>query len=170
MTKTFVVSDTHFSHKDILTWLGKDGDLIRGKHWQTIEQMNEAIVDNWNSVVEPGDTVYHLGDVFYGSTAKFLGIWNRLNGTKHLILGNHDDAKFFTRNNLVKSIQLFHRDYERGVIMSHMPLHSEFMYGLHNVHGHLHHMTSPSPDHTCASLEQTGYCPIDLDLLVASLV
>jgi calcineurin-like phosphoesterase family protein len=166
---TFVVSDTHFGHRDILTWLGADGQLIRGQHWQTVEQMNEAIVANWNSVVKLNDTVYHLGDVFFGSKSSFLELWRQLNGRKHLVLGNHDCAKFFIKHDLVKSVQLFHRDRKRGVILSHMPLHSGFTYSLHNVHGHLHHLPSPSLKHTCVSLEQASYSPVDLDQLLTLL-
>lgn len=52
--------------------------------------MNEVIIDNWNSVVSPGDTVYHLGDVALGQIDKSLACVSRLNGYKILILGNHD--------------------------------------------------------------------------------
>ena len=49
------------------------------------------MIENWNSVVKKGDYVYHLGDVFFGSKETFPALWNRLNGSKRLIIGNHDD-------------------------------------------------------------------------------
>lgn len=52
--------------------------------------MGTAIIANWNNTVAPEDTVYILGDVVMGQRASSLPLIGRLNGTKHLILGNHD--------------------------------------------------------------------------------
>lgn len=170
MSNIYVTSDTHFGHAAMLEWVDSEGYPRRGEHWDTVEQMNAAIVDNWNSVVGPKDTVYHLGDVFYGSKTIFLESWKQLNGIKHLVLGNHDDSAFFIKNNLVKSVKLFHKDKALGVILSHMPLREETMYDLHNVHGHLHYRLAPKTGrHTCVSLEQTNYKPICLESLSKSL-
>ena len=50
--------------------------------------MNEALIDNWNSVVKKNDKVYHLGDVAFGKHN--LHYLDRCNGNKVLIMGNHD--------------------------------------------------------------------------------
>ena len=52
--------------------------------------MNEALIKNWNSVVNVGDTVYHLGDFSFLPKNETEYIFNRLHGIKFLILGNHD--------------------------------------------------------------------------------
>ena len=55
--------------------------------------MNEAIIKNWNNLINPEDIVYVLGDVLMGKkieSAKYLA---RLNGEKYLIIGNHDLKK-----------------------------------------------------------------------------
>lgn len=52
--------------------------------------MNEMIIKNWNDVVSPDDTVYHLGDVALGPWVEWDGILTRLNGYKILVVGNHD--------------------------------------------------------------------------------
>jgi calcineurin-like phosphoesterase family protein len=53
--------------------------------------MDEALIRNWNSVVKPTDTIYHLGDFgFYRDEAQFANVINRLNGNKFLVFGNHD--------------------------------------------------------------------------------
>lgn len=52
--------------------------------------MNEALIRNWNSVVKPIDIVHHLGDFAFCNEEKYNKLLNRLNGTIHLILGNHD--------------------------------------------------------------------------------
>ena len=59
----WVISDTHFGHKNILSFKDKDtGDAIRGKVFSSIDEMDETLIDNWNRVVKPGDKIYHLGD------------------------------------------------------------------------------------------------------------
>lgn len=79
----FITSDTHFSHANILT-------AGRGRPFRSISEHDNALVDNWNSVVTPADTVIHMGDVAMSHRAESLPIINRLNGKKILIPGNHD--------------------------------------------------------------------------------
>ena len=53
--------------------------------------MNEALINNWNSVVKENDIVFHLGDVQLGGGNQLMdNIFPRLNGHIILILGNHD--------------------------------------------------------------------------------
>lgn len=54
MSKIWFTSDTHFCHDR--------GFLYEPRGFTNVEDMNEAIVQRWNSVVAPEDTVYHLGD------------------------------------------------------------------------------------------------------------
>jgi calcineurin-like phosphoesterase family protein len=76
----FLTSDTHFYHVQDF--------LYKPRGFTSFEEMNEAIVERWNSVVKPGDLVYHLGDVLMSHYD--VNILNRLNGTIFLIRGNHD--------------------------------------------------------------------------------
>ena len=94
MPNTFVISDTHFNHELILTFKDYVGKPVR--HFDSVAQMNECMFDNWNSVVTPADTVYHLGDVLFGYDKEqwLADNFNKLNGKKHLILGNHDNPKW----------------------------------------------------------------------------
>lgn len=80
MAETFFTSDTHFYHNKEF--------LYKPRGFDSIEEMNEAIVENWNSIVHNGDLVYHLGDVMMGDYD--VNILKRLNGTIVLIRGNHD--------------------------------------------------------------------------------
>lgn len=52
--------------------------------------MDEAIVDNWNLVIGPEDTIFHLGDVALGPNERWDSVLSRLNGYKILVVGNHD--------------------------------------------------------------------------------
>lgn len=81
MTTTFFTSDIHLGHKKV--------SEIRG--FKTTEEHDAHIISTWNSVVSKKDVVYLLGDVALGAYVYALDlIKNELNGTKHLISGNHD--------------------------------------------------------------------------------
>lgn len=78
----FFTSDTHFDHKNIIKYCNRP--------WETVEEMNQALIDNWNSVVGPDDTVFHLGDVTFGGNTNLIEHVSKLNGHIILIKGNHD--------------------------------------------------------------------------------
>ena len=73
---------THYSHANIIR-----PDFCN-RPYADVEEMNEALIANYNECVEPGDTVYHLGDFSFARNP--AEVFYRLNGNKHLILGNHD--------------------------------------------------------------------------------
>lgn len=72
----FFTSDTHFSQERTLE--------LSKRPFKNVEEMDNAIIDNWNSVVEPNDIVYHLGD--FGN----VEICKKLHGHIKLILGNYE--------------------------------------------------------------------------------
>ena len=144
----WLVSDTHFFHSNILKFTDDNGEFIRGKLFDTVEQMNECMLENWNSVVKPGDKVYHLGDVMMGSKEEFLKFWPKLHGSKRLIVGNHDDIKWMAQQELFAKIQMWRMFTEFGLLLSHVPIHEsglrrgpptdEAAPMLLNIHGHIH--------------------------------
>ena len=79
---TFFTSDTHFNHANIIRFCNRP--------FKDVEQMNEALIANWNNVVGEDDTVFHLGDFCLGGAAEWTQLLNRLNGKIYLIMGNHD--------------------------------------------------------------------------------
>jgi calcineurin-like phosphoesterase family protein len=81
----FYTSDTHFGHEKLL-----ELDPRRKEAFGTVENMNETLIANWNSVVTWEDVVFILGDV--SMHGKNLHHFFRLNGTKVLINGNHDST------------------------------------------------------------------------------
>lgn len=76
-------SDSHFYHSNILRFCNRP--------WNTIEEHDQALIDNWNSVVKQDDTVFHLGDFCFAGAPKWKNIREQLNGHIILIKGNHDD-------------------------------------------------------------------------------
>lgn len=79
----WLTSDCHFNHQNIVKF-----EPISRPY--TVEEMNEVIINNWNSVVKPEDTIYVLGDFFMGQLTGIEPILSRLNGKIILIRGNHD--------------------------------------------------------------------------------
>lgn len=80
---TWFTSDTHFGHRNILVY------EKASRNFTNTDEMDEALIDIWNSQVRPGDTVFHLGD-FSLSVRRAFEVIPRLNGHVHLIAGNHD--------------------------------------------------------------------------------
>lgn len=79
-------SDTHFNHSNIIKFCKRP--------WNTVEEMDEALIANWNSVVKPDDIVFHLGDFAFATNGKWKEIIQRLNGHIYLIVGNHDEIRY----------------------------------------------------------------------------
>jgi calcineurin-like phosphoesterase family protein len=158
----WVTSDTHFNHENILSF-----DNGRPE-FDSVEAMNEFIIDQWNSVVRPGDKVYHLGDVFFGSKDWFRSNWPRLKGSKRLIVGNHDDIKFLSSGAFFKKVLLWRALKDFGIVLTHTPLHPSSLMrwkNVKNVHGHTHRNSLQDDRYINVSVEQTGYRPVNLEEL-----
>lgn len=87
MSKIFVSSDYHFNHDREFIW--------KARGFNSVDEMNEAIISSHNFVITDEDDVYILGDICLGGgvpgiTAKNQALIERLNGRIHIILGNHD--------------------------------------------------------------------------------
>lgn len=175
----WVISDTHLLHSNILKFADKDGKLFRGDLFETVEEMNQAILDGWNAVVKPGDIVYHLGDVFIGNQEDFKKLWPKFNGSKRLIVGNHDDIIFLSQGGFFKKVQMWRMFPEFGLLLSHTPLHPSNLLryvdksktypdgceSMLNVHGHIHQNSSPEGPYRNVCVEAIGYMPINIEEL-----
>lgn len=82
--KVFFTSDFHANHANIIKYCNRP--------WNTKEEMTEALIENWNSVVKPDDIVFNLGDFMWSSS--WNPILEKLNGHIYLIWGNHDRKDF----------------------------------------------------------------------------
>ncbi|MCB1712468.1 MAG: hypothetical protein KDH96_08310 [Candidatus Riesia sp.] len=174
MRDIWLISDTHFCHENFLNFTDKDGNKIR--KFDSVSHMNEHMVECWNSVVKPGDKVYHLGDVYMGDTEVFKILWPRLNGSKNLIVGNHDRIKFFASGSFFKNIYMWRR--LDNLLLTHVPVHESVLGEarfssltnpkpkIKNIHGHIHHNPSPTKNHICVCVEQINYTPVNIEELL----
>ena len=144
----YFTSDLHFYHKNIM----KYSPAFR--NYENAEEMNEALIAYWNSVVTPEDTVYNLGDLsMAANTKKVIEVAKRLNGKHFLILGNHDYPIKSEKEKLMEMIKddgnkLFEdiRDYKFltfpgvQIALSHYPMAGweGQQHGAVMLHGHLH--------------------------------
>lgn len=78
----WLTSDTHFGHQGALEMCGRP--------FADVAAMDEGLIQIWNAVVRPRDTVWHLGDFALGPRGTAARVFGKLNGTKHLVVGNHD--------------------------------------------------------------------------------
>lgn len=85
--RTFFTSDSHFGHDNIIKHCQRP---CREHPFRDGAQMDRALMDAWNSVVSPGDVVYHLGDFSMRPAETINSLLKKLHGIKHLIVGNHD--------------------------------------------------------------------------------
>jgi calcineurin-like phosphoesterase family protein len=173
MRDIWVVSDTHFHHENILNFVDYAGQKVRD--FDTVEDMDNHMLDRWNSVIKPGDIVYHLGDVFIGPKDEFKRFWPKFHGKKRLLCGNHDDIPFLSSGGFFSKVQLWRQFTEFGIVMSHIPLHESSLYRgkdtsapMLQVHGHIHRLSSPTRMHYNVSVEALDdYTPVHIEDLAA---
>ena len=186
MSNRFVISDTHFGHTN--SWEKfklPNGDPLRP--FTSTEEMDETMVERWNAVVRPQDTVYHLGDVVINK--KSLHHVKRLNGKKRLVRGNHDIFKDEDYREVGFESLYGVRVFVDQFILSHIPLHPDCVTERFrvNVHGHLHanevmekfQVTGDDiypyederidPRYLCVSVEHTDYRPLSFDEVEARI-
>ena len=156
----YFIADTHFNHENIIKYCNRP--------FENSNEMNEYIINKWNSVVTENDVVYHLGDVGFGNTEELKQLVGRLNGTKILIRGNHDYKRGL---NGWKEVG-FSKVYKKRLVLSnliltHEPIEVEENYI--NVFGHIHDKPLDerfNKSHICVSCDVIEYTPISIEKIV----
>ena len=175
-SKLFFTSDTHFNHFKIAEYCNRP--------FASREEMNKALIENWNNEVPRDGIVVHCGDFMLSHSQKnekdYDKIANKLNGTIYLVRGNHDiislrEEDYKTGNHIVWVGDILNVQIDsQKIIASHYPLLC--FPGQYNVFGHVHTLgdgkvhgpDSPFSDFlkTCeyrqydVGVDQNGYKPI----------
>ena len=132
----YFISDSHFGHRNIIKYCNRP--------WSTSEEMDDGMIQCWNSVVRQDDRVFVVGDMFLCDEDAAKDIMSRLNGYKILIAGNHDSRES-------KMLRIGFNEYHRELtyclgdmgtaLMKHYPqpdkVTTEGGYD-YLIHGHIH--------------------------------
>lgn len=160
--KVFIISDTHFSHSNIINY--------EYRPFKDTDDMDEYMVERWNSVVSDNDLVFHLGDVCISGAKRAESVLSRLNGRKILIMGNHDH---FTKSKWRKlGFEPYDRYFYGDYILTHIPVDETplrraidegFLKG--NIHGHTHSFNQHLDQtiYRCCCVEVISYTPVTFD-------
>lgn len=139
--KIFFTSDTHFGHETLLHF--------NGRPYKDAEEMDAALIENWNAKVPVNGLVYVLGDIGETDDERIIEIFNQLNGSKVLIRGNHDVTyeketldRLFTEIYDLLEIEIFDpvESKLQKIILCHYPMFdwNNFHEGSWQLFGHIH--------------------------------
>ena len=166
---THFTSDTHYFHDNVIKYCDRP--------FSSTEEMNETMIQNWNSVVKDSDVVYHLGDFSIDSHGKEKNlkkekdirvVYNRLHGKKILIYGNHDVVFLDLYRDLFievlpyKEIRIDNKIW----VLFHYPI--EEWNGSHggkgyHLHGHTHSKSTFKHGRFDVGVDSNKFLPINLE-------
>ena len=148
--------------------------------FKSVDEMDEALIQNWNSRVHRLDTVYIVGDLFFRNRRPCEECLAELKGRKHLITGNHDSSwmkqtdwpGFFESVNSLLTM----KDNGRLVTLCHYPLMTwpDSRRDSYMVYGHIHNSTAAgfwplirdNPHMLNAGVDVNRFFPVTLDELI----
>lgn len=162
---TYFTSDQHYWHQRICEFAKRP--------YANVEEMNEALVENHNSVVKPEDQVYFLGDFCFGKVSQIENILRRLNGSqKYIVMGNHD-GNLRSDKKLIDKYFVWARDYaeieieEQKIVLCHYAFRvwRGSHQGTWSIHGHSHGNLYSDPNllQIDAGVDPQKYFPISFE-------
>ena len=165
MSDTYVISDTHFNHARMYTFLRPDGSPVRPL---AMADCDALMIANWQKTVRLSDIVYFLGDFALNVPHQdyMYTLMKQLPGRLILIPGNHDHLHRWDYQNA--GFSQIHGSYQyKGTWLTHMPLHPQSLGARLNIHGHTHERNIHDTRYVNVSVEQINYCPQPLDVAIA---
>jgi calcineurin-like phosphoesterase family protein len=155
----FFTADQHFYHEGIIE--------ICKRPYKNSNEMEKNLISNYNSVVGLDDEVYFLGDLTFLKNRNIIkSLLSKLNGQKHLILGNHDylnpfgyvECGFLT----VHTCLII--DTEIGKIgLTHDPAITNVNTNIPWLCGHVHNLFTSIGSVVNVGVDVCDYCPISID-------
>ena len=169
--RTFITSDLHFGHKNIMSFCPQS----RARFRNDVNYMNEQMVAEWNSIVQPDDLVYILGDVAFLPAQKAAEYMNRCNGRKILVQGNHD-RKTLNDPSFRRCFEEVHHYLDinyngHKCVMFHYPIAEwdQMHRGSLHFHGHLHGGVSGMEEFRCRDMgmDATGMIVVEMERAIS---
>jgi calcineurin-like phosphoesterase family protein len=160
----YFTSDTHFGDPRVLR--------IDRRPFSNMAEHDEALIGNWNVIVGEDDDIWHLGDFMSIRAGDCDALLQRLNGRKHLIVGNNDPETTTTAAGWASVghyIEL-KPDGEHHLILCHYAFRTWNQMGKKsiNLHGHSHGRLKPLPRQFDVGVDAQNLRPITLDELLAT--
>lgn len=163
MTAWFT-SDLHLGHSNIIEYCRRP--------FLTKDEMNGVLIARWNSVVQPWDVVYVIGDFAMTGSAPLIDGWlYQLSGAKILIRGNHDNKRVLKKvKGWVAIHEMLDLDFnEARVRMCHYRL-LDWRGPSIQLHGHSHSNAPVTSQHTYdVGVDPNDYRPISLSHIVSTI-
>lgn len=167
--KIYFHSDWHFMHKNVLN--------LCNRRFLNIQEHDEYLIKCINETVTNSDRLYVLGDLGYHKDLEGLrNVLKRINGNKHIILGNHDSVQHLTqlkREGVICDVKEF-KTVQKGnksIVCCHYPLKewNGYYRGYYHVFGHVHG-TIPQYDRCLdVGVDNIGYYPMEFDDVIKTI-
>ena len=171
----FFTADTHFRHDEIV-------DACQ-RPFNSVEEHDQVLVENWNALVRPEDEIYILGDFIIAENRDQVESLTRLlNGKKYLVLGDHDNPDLC--EGCFEWVKDYHvlNTHEKAWILFHYPIwiwHRHHRDSIH-LYGHVHHKPiHPGSPLDLALKDRTncinvgvdvqGYAPVSAEALLQQI-
>jgi calcineurin-like phosphoesterase family protein len=169
---TYFIADLHFNDANIIRFCNRP--------FQSVDEMNQTIIANWNNVVYRDDTVFVLGDVYTfkdfdakdyknldADRINYYDLVSKLKGHKFLIKGNHDTEPddLYLSCNCFEFVSPYPIVFHNFFLLSHEPAMLSETTPYFNIYGHIHNNNKFVDNMTskCVSAERINYTPISLD-------
>lgn len=126
---TFFTADWHIGHANSIKF--------DNRPFQDVGEMHRALIRNYNAQVPENGICYFLGDIATHSSELTKEVISKLNGTKVIIVGNHDknsNALYLMGFDVVLHSATIYIQGER-VTMSHCPLRGVFREDVSDMKG-----------------------------------
>lgn len=164
--KRYIWSDLHFSHFNIIKYCNRP--------FQSAEEMDNVIIENWRKTVKPNDIIFNLGDVAMCEMKqgdKLKTLIQSLPGYKVLVLGNHDkrDINYWLDVGF-SEVYKYPIIIDQWFILSHDTLFMNSNIPYINIHGHVHDKSINHKSYVNVSVEVINYTPINLDELESKIM
>jgi len=197
MAELFVTADQHIHHKMVVLYTRREPFIVPNPDYNPdlpkniktnwpetvlLDDHDDFMIDSWNSVVGKKDDVIVVGDYIWNREMHYF---NRMNGRKHIVIGNHDKVskKYLDKfesaqkylDNFTSANEILSKTFEKRyrVIFSHCPYLSwpGSNWGSWNFHGHCHGRLKEYPDvlRTDVGVDVWNYKPVHIDILIKKM-
>lgn len=163
MSEIFFVSDVHFGHRNIIQYCNRP--------YTSVDEMDDALVSNWNETVNSDDEVWMLGDFAFHNYQRI----DDLNGVIHLVPGNHDHERIAKVSPYIDHIHgeihylKVNKDWR--FTLCHYPIESWRREYKYHLHGHSHGASTKMKNRMDVGVDATRlYRPMHIEEVMKRLM